>query len=65
MQNIGQCIDTVGAQVAVTVTALETENHAPLTRLASNAASMEKPQQCSYISALKNQYNQNIKSSLG
>lgn len=61
MQNIGQCIDTVEAQLAVTVTALKTENHVPLTRLASNAASMENTQQCNYISALKNQYNQNIK----
>lgn len=61
MQNIGQCIDTVVAQLAVTVTALKTENHVPLTRFASNAASMEKPQQCNNISALKDQYNQNIK----
>lgn len=56
-----QCIDTVVAQVAITVTALKTENHVPLTRVASIAVSMEKPQQCNYISALKNQYNQNIK----
>lgn len=33
--------------------------------LSSNAASMEKPEQCNYISALKNQYNQNTKSDLG
>lgn len=61
MQNISQCIDTVVARFAVTVTALKTENHVPLTRLASNAVPMEKPQQCNYISALKNQYNQNSK----
>lgn len=42
---------------------IKTENQVPLTP--SNAASMEKPEQCNYISALKNQYNQNIKSSLG
>lgn len=42
MQNISQCIDTVVAQFAVTVTALKTENHVPLTRLASNAVPMDK-----------------------
>lgn len=31
----------------------------------SNAASMDKPEQCNYISALKNQYNQNTKTGLG
>lgn len=41
------------ARTAVTVTALKTENHVPLTKFASNAASMEKPQQCNYVISSK------------
>lgn len=40
-----QCIDTVVAYTAITATALKTENHVPLTKLAPNAVSMEKKPQ--------------------